>query len=177
MPRATNAPASRERRKRVLKKSQRLSRPPFETFPLRQRRDHEGPVLGLSRPQNAQTQFPLSLDSAPQRRRPRQWPDLQPFRRRLKAAGIGLDRKILADLAVTDEDRFQIDRRSGQRARSRRNRKRRKGGVRFVDVVEALNRCSDSLQRLNSFNASTFRHVSSTRRIARRRAARNRRGA
>src|SRR6266849_5407887 len=28
--------------------SERLPRTPFETFPLRQRRDHERPVLGLS---------------------------------------------------------------------------------------------------------------------------------
>jgi hypothetical protein len=35
-----------------LKKSQRLPRTPFKTFPLRQRRDHESPVLGVSRSQN-----------------------------------------------------------------------------------------------------------------------------
>jgi hypothetical protein len=47
-----------------LKKSQRLPRTPFKTFPLRERRDHEGPVLGLSRPQNTQTHIPVSLDPA-----------------------------------------------------------------------------------------------------------------
>ena len=32
----------------------------------------------------------------------------------LKAAGIGLDRKILADLAVSDEIAFKVDCRSGE---------------------------------------------------------------
>src|ERR1700731_574964 len=61
---------------------QGLSRSPFETFSLRQRRDHERQILGLSRSQNAQTHFSLSLDPTPQRRRPRQRPDLQPVCRR-----------------------------------------------------------------------------------------------
>src|SRR5471030_90984 len=38
--------------------SQGLPRPPFETFPLRERRDDEGQVLGLPRSQNAQTDVP-----------------------------------------------------------------------------------------------------------------------
>src|SRR5438067_854116 len=56
--------------------SQGLPRPPFQTFPLRERRDDEGKVLGLSRSQNAQTHFPLSLDPALERRRPRARPHL-----------------------------------------------------------------------------------------------------
>ncbi len=47
MPRATNAPASRERRKRVIQKAKGYRGPPQQTFPLRQGRHHEGPVLVL----------------------------------------------------------------------------------------------------------------------------------
>src|SRR4029450_12151061 len=54
-----------------LKKSERLPRTPFETFPLRKRRDDESPVLGLSRPQNTQTNVPVSLDPALERGRAR----------------------------------------------------------------------------------------------------------
>src|ERR1044071_6860505 len=49
--------------------SQRISRSPFQTFPLREGRDDERKVLGLSRPENPEAHFPLSLDSAVERRR------------------------------------------------------------------------------------------------------------
>src|SRR5207302_5951295 len=69
-----------------IEKSERLPRSSLETFPLRQRRDDERPVLGLSGQKDAQTQFPHALDPALERRRPRQWHDLQPVRRRLKSS-------------------------------------------------------------------------------------------
>src|SRR5216110_566624 len=62
-----------------LKESQRLPRTPFKTFPLRERRHHESPILGLSRPENTQTHVSLSLDSTAKRCCPRQWNELQPF--------------------------------------------------------------------------------------------------
>src|SRR6266498_2597455 len=62
-----------------LKKSQRLPRTPFKTFSIRERRDDESPVLGLSRPQNAETDVSLSLDSTAKCRCPRKWNELQPF--------------------------------------------------------------------------------------------------
>src|SRR6266705_7036206 len=68
-----------------LKKSQRLPRSPFKTFPLRERRDHERAVLGVPRPQNAETHVSLSLDSTSKRRRPRKWNDVQPFCGRIES--------------------------------------------------------------------------------------------
>src|SRR5947209_7171904 len=59
---------------------QRLSRSPIKTFPLRQRRDHERQILGLSRSQNPQAHFSLFVDPTAQRRRTREWNDLQPVR-------------------------------------------------------------------------------------------------
>ena len=59
-------------------KGEGLPRPPLKTFSLRQRRGHEGPVLGLSRPQNAKTHVSLSLDPTSQRRRTSERHDLQP---------------------------------------------------------------------------------------------------
>ena len=48
------------------------------------------------------------------------------FAEGLKAAEIGLDRKILADLAVTDEEDFQIDRRTGEeRAREKKSKSKK----------------------------------------------------
>src|SRR6266516_7665056 len=68
-----------------LKKSQRLPQTPFKTFPLREGRDHESPVLGLSRPQNAQTHLSLSLDSTAERGSSRKRNDLQPVCGRIKS--------------------------------------------------------------------------------------------
>src|ERR1051326_7088921 len=62
-----------------FKRSERLPRTPLKAFPLREGRNDESPVLGLSRPQNAETHVSLSLDSTPQRRCPRKGHDLQPF--------------------------------------------------------------------------------------------------
>src|SRR5436190_16877849 len=87
-------------------KGERLPRPPLKTFSLRQRRGHEGAVLGVSRPQNSQAHISLSLDPTSQRRRTRNGMTYSRLAEGLKAAGIGLDRKILADLAVTDEAAF-----------------------------------------------------------------------
>src|SRR5437762_13497557 len=65
-----------------FKKSKRLSRTPLKTFPLRQGRDDEGPILVLSGSQNQKTNLPLSLDSTSQCCRARQRHDLQPVRGR-----------------------------------------------------------------------------------------------
>ena len=126
MPRATNAPASRERRKRVLKLSQGLPRPPFETFPLRERRDDEGQILGLSRSQDPQTHFRYlwiqRLNAAVRA----QGLTYSRFAEGLKAANVGLDRKILSDLAITDEVAFKGIVEQVKTALEKRNRKRRR---------------------------------------------------
>ena len=124
MPRATNAPASRERRKRVLDTSQGLSRPPFETFPLRERRDDEGPSTGpiaIARPASATFRmlWIQRLNAAVRA----QGLTYSRFAEGLKAADIGLDRKILSDLAITDEVAFKgIVEQVKSRAREKKSR-------------------------------------------------------
>ena len=46
----------------------------------------------------------------------------------MKAAGIGLDRKILSDLAITEEAAFKANRRSGE-SRAREQIESEEGGV------------------------------------------------
>ena len=86
---------------------QGISRAPIETLSLREGRDHERQILGLSRSQNEEAQFPHALGAAAQRRRRAQGLTYSRFAEGLKAAGIGLDRKILSDLAITDEASFK----------------------------------------------------------------------
>src|SRR2546423_15378383 len=79
-PNAQSNERSRQSRtpKESFKESQRLSRTPIEAVPLCQRRDHEGPVLGLSRSQDTQAQFSQPLDPTYQCRVPSAWADVQP---------------------------------------------------------------------------------------------------
>ena len=67
------------------------------------------------------------------------------FAEGLKAAGIGLDRKILADLAVTDEIAFKsiVDQAKSALRKRRTRRRRRFVEWQFVNMtVESLNRHS-----------------------------------
>jgi large subunit ribosomal protein L20 len=54
----------------------------------------EGAILGLSRPQNSKRTFSLSLDPTSQRRARANGMTYSRLAEGLKAAGIGLDRKI-----------------------------------------------------------------------------------
>ncbi len=63
----------------------------------------------------------------------------------LKAAGIRLDRKILADLAVTDEVDIQIDRRSSEERTGRQREIEKESGV--IRESRFVNR--DSISRFN----------------------------
>ena len=107
MPRATNAPASRERRRRVLRKAKgyrgrrsKLFRyaknavMKAETWAYRDRktRKRNFRMLWQQRINAAVRAHGLTYSR---------------FMEGVKAAGIGLDRKILADLAVTDEAAFK----------------------------------------------------------------------
>src|SRR6476660_1854848 len=84
MPRATNAPASRARRKRMLKKA--------KGYRGRKTRKRTFRYLWIQRLNAAARANGMTYSRLAEG---------------LKAAGIGLDRKILADLAVTDEAAFK----------------------------------------------------------------------
>src|SRR4029434_10822094 len=107
MPRATNAPASRARRKRMLKKAKGY-------------RGRRSKLFRYAKDAVMKAQYWPYRDRKPQKR-----PFLYLWIKRLnaaarangmtysrlaeglKAAGIGLDRKILADLAVADDTAFK----------------------------------------------------------------------
>ena len=107
MPRATNASASRERRKRVLNKAKgyrgrrsklfryakdAIMKGQYWAYRDRKTRKRTFRYLWIQRLNAAARANGLTYSR---------------FAEGLKAAGIGLDRKILADLAVSDETAFQ----------------------------------------------------------------------
>src|SRR3954449_10366334 len=107
MPRATNAPASRERRKRVLDRAKGFRgrrsklfryakdatmKAKYWAYRDRKTRKRTFRYLWIQRLNAAARAHGLTYSR---------------FAEGLKAANIGLDRKILADLAVTDEAAFK----------------------------------------------------------------------
>jgi large subunit ribosomal protein L20 len=107
MPRATNAPASRERRKRVIDKAKgyrgrrsklfryakdATMKGQYWSYRDRKTRKRTFRYLWIQRLNAAARAHGLTYSR---------------FAEGLKAAGIGLDRKILADLAVTDAPTFK----------------------------------------------------------------------
>jgi large subunit ribosomal protein L20 len=107
MPRATNSPASRARRKRVLRKAKgyrgrrsklfryakdAIMKGQYWSYRDRKTRKRTFRYLWIQRLNAAARASGMTYSR---------------FAEGLKAAGIGLDRKILADLAVTDERAFQ----------------------------------------------------------------------
>src|SRR5437763_5327692 len=116
--------------------SQGLPRPPFETFPLREGRDDEGKVLGLSRSENAQTHFPLSLDPAPERRRPRAGSHLQPFRRRLEGREHRTRSQDPFRSRHHRRSRVQGNRRAGE-DRAREQNESEEGGLGAIRICRA----------------------------------------
>jgi large subunit ribosomal protein L20 len=107
MPRATNAPASRARRKRVLEKAKGY-------------RGRRSKLFRYAKDATMKAQYWSYRDRKTRKRTFRYlWIQrlnaaarangmtYSRFTEGLKAAGIGLDRKILADLAVTDDAAFK----------------------------------------------------------------------
>jgi large subunit ribosomal protein L20 len=107
MPRATNAPASRERRKRVLKTAKGYRGRRSKLFRYAKDATMKGKYWAYrdrkTRKRNLRMLWVQRLNAACRA----QGLTYSRFAEGLKAAGIGLDRKILADLAVTDEVAFK----------------------------------------------------------------------
>jgi len=107
MPRATNAPASRERRKRVLKKAKGYRGRRSKLFRYAKDATMKGQYWAYrdrkTRKRNFRYLWIQRLNAAARAN----GLTYSRFAEGLKAAGIGLDRKILADLAVTDEVGFK----------------------------------------------------------------------
>src|SRR5689334_13354942 len=106
MPRATNAPASRARRKRVLKSAKGFRGRRSKLFRYAKDATMKGKYWAYrdrkTRKRNFRMLWVQRLNAAVRA----QGMTYSRFAEGLKAAGIGLDRKILADLAVTDEVAF-----------------------------------------------------------------------
>src|SRR6476469_4817877 len=106
MPRATNAPASRERRKRVLKKAKGYRGRRSKLFRYAKDATMKGQYWAYRDRKTRKRTFRylwIQRLNAAARANGMTYSRLAEG---LKAAGIGLDRKILAELAVTDEKTF-----------------------------------------------------------------------
>src|SRR5918998_4337195 len=107
MPRATNAPASRERRKRVLDRAKGF-------------RGRRSKLFRYAKDATMKAKYWAYRDRKTRKRTFRylwiqrlnaavraQGMTYSRFAEGLKAAGIGLDRKVLSDLAISDEGAFR----------------------------------------------------------------------
>lgn len=107
MPRATNAPASRARRKRVLKSAKGYRGRRSKLFRYAKDATMKGKYWAYrdrkTRKRNFRMLWVQRLNAAVRA----QGLTYSRFAEGLKAGGIELDRKILADLAVTDEAAFK----------------------------------------------------------------------
>ena len=106
MPRATNAPASRERRRRVLKKAKGYRGRRSKLFRYAKDATMKGQYWAYrdrkTRKRNFRMLWILRLNAAVRAN----GLTYSRFAEGLRSAGIGLDRKILAELAVSDEKTF-----------------------------------------------------------------------
>jgi large subunit ribosomal protein L20 len=107
MPRATNAAASRERRKRVLKSAKGFRGRRSKLFRYAKDATMKAKYWAYrdrkTRKRNFRMLWVQRLNAAVRV----QGLTYSRFAEGLKAAGIGLDRKILADLAISDETAFK----------------------------------------------------------------------
>jgi large subunit ribosomal protein L20 len=107
MPRATNAPASRERRKRVVKSAKGYRGRRSKLFryakDARMKAKYWAYRDRKTRKRNFRMLWVQRLNAACRA----QGLTYSRFAEGLKAAGIELDRKVLAELAVTDEAGFK----------------------------------------------------------------------
>jgi len=106
MPRATNAPASRERRRRVLKKAKGYRGRRSKLFRYAKDATMKGQYWAYrdrkTRKRTFRMLWILRLNAAVRAN----GLTYSRFAEGLRSAGIGLDRKILAELAVNDEKTF-----------------------------------------------------------------------
>ncbi len=106
MPRATNAPASRARRKRVLEKAKGYRGRRSKLFRYAKDATMKGQYWAYrdrkTRKRNFRMLWVQRLNAAVRA----QGMTYSRFAEGLKTAGIGLDRKMLSELAISDEAAF-----------------------------------------------------------------------
>ena len=107
MPRATNARASRERRKRVIKSAKGYRGRRSKLFRYAKDATMKGKYWAYRDRKTRKRTFRYLWIQRLNAAARANGLTYSRFAEGLKAAGIGLDRKILADLAVTDEATFK----------------------------------------------------------------------
>src|SRR4051812_8075874 len=107
MPRATNAPASRERRKRVIDSAKGYRGRRSKLFRYAKDATMKGKYWAYRDRKNRKRTFRYLWIQRLNAAARANGLTYSRFAEGLKAAGIGLDRKILADLAVNDEVAFR----------------------------------------------------------------------
>ena len=107
MPRATNAPASRERRKRVLDQAKGYRGRRSKLFRYAKDATMKGKYWSYRDRKTRKRNFRMLWIARVNAAARAQGITYSRFMEGIKAAGINLDRKVLADLAVTEEAAFQ----------------------------------------------------------------------
>ncbi|MEA3212554.1 MAG: large subunit ribosomal protein [Chthoniobacter sp.] len=107
MARATNAPASRERRKKVVDKARGFRGRRSKLFRYAKDAVMKGQYWSYRDRKTRKRNFRMLWQQRINAAARALGLTYSRFIEGLKAAGIDLDRKILADLAVTDEDAFK----------------------------------------------------------------------
>ncbi len=107
MPRATNAPASRERRKRVLDKAKGYRGRRSKLFRYAKDATMKGQYWSYRDRKTRKRTFRYLWIQRLNAAARANGLTYSRFAEGLKAAGIGLDRKVLADIAVNDEVAFK----------------------------------------------------------------------
>lgn len=107
MPRATNAVASRERRKRMLEKAKGFRGRRSKLFRYAKNAVMKAQVWAYRDRKTKKRNFRMLWQQRINAAARANGLTYSRFIEGIKAAGIGLDRKILADLAVTDEATFK----------------------------------------------------------------------
>jgi large subunit ribosomal protein L20 len=107
MPRATNAPASRERRKRVLDKAKGYRGRRSKLFRYAKDATMKGQYWSYRDRKTRKRTFRYLWIQRLNAAARANGLTYSRFAEGLKASGIGLDRKVLADIAVNDEVAFK----------------------------------------------------------------------
>ncbi|HJT46326.1 MAG TPA: 50S ribosomal protein L20 [Chthoniobacterales bacterium] len=107
MPRATNAPASRARRKRVLKKAKGYRGRRSKLFRYAKDATMKGQYWSYRDRKTRKRTFRYLWIQRLNAAARANGLTYSRFAEGLKAAGVGLDRKVLADIAVNDANAFK----------------------------------------------------------------------
>ena len=107
MPRATNSPASRARRKKVIEKASGFRGRRSKLFRYAKNAVMKAETWAYRDRKTRKRNFRMLWQQRINAAARAHGLTYSRFMEGMKAAGIGLDRKILADLAVTDEAAFK----------------------------------------------------------------------